>query len=202
MQDSAFGGRNVHGNPDQRRPQLFHLSKGEIKEGSMGRIQTIFSSLAAFFKLITDPKGVQAEIKQQIKEMQDLERETLKKRYGSLDMNPKPPDQIRRFLTLEEGIDFLAGCLERDAPLELAAEMESLQDHLAYDPDYALYFTQRIFLPLQEIHEEYDMRSAVAAEDQARALLYHPDFWLRGLNIEFHKRPQGWVIRDAFITRG
>jgi hypothetical protein len=117
----------------------------------------------------------------------------------------KCPEDIRAFGSLADAIEFIANCLETDAVVSLAAEIETLEARLDALPNCAYSFPEGIFFPLKAINEEKDLRSLFRGRD-------FPDgdvgFALGGhfselgnIHIFFVKRDRGWVIRDMWLTR-
>ena len=149
----------------------------------MGIIRDVFYILTEFFSFFRNPEEHQARVEQRLKQIEDQKREELIKRYGSLELKIQPPDQIRRFDTSEEAIDFAATCLERDTPSELAAEIEEMQSWVESGPDYSVSFINGIFLQWkQEVHDKYDLRTAEYSEDQEMYKLRLPNYVPMGLN--------------------
>ena len=117
----------------------------------------------------------------------------------------KRPEDIRTFQSLSEAIDFIADCLETEAVVSLATEIESLEARLGTTPNVASGFPEGIFMPLQEIHAEKDLRSLYRGRDftdndAGMALGGHVSE-LGSIHIFFVKRERGWVIRDIWLTR-
>jgi hypothetical protein len=167
----------------------------------MGIIRDLLSILAGLIDLVRDPEEYQFKAEQRWKQKEDQKREELIKRYGSLELVTQFPDQVRRFDTLEEAIDFIAKCLERDAPSELSAEIERMQSWKEAGSNYAVSFIEGVFLQWKDFHEKYDLRSAEYSEDQEMYKLRFPEIVPIGLNLDFAKRSDGWVIQDAYLTR-
>jgi hypothetical protein len=168
----------------------------------MGILREIFQMLLEFMDFRRDPEGHQARVLQRLERIKAQEKEAFRERFGSLDLETKSPDQVRRFSTLEEAIHFIANCLEKDAPSKLTAEIELMQSKVAHDSDYGHYFIKGIFLVLQKLHAERDLRTAEVAEDKETYKLHFSDYWLMGLNVDLIKRSEGWVLRDMYLTRG
>jgi hypothetical protein len=126
----------------------------------------------------------------------------LKEQYGDMDFEPKAPDEVRRFVTLAEAIDFVAECLEQDDVSALASEIETMQARLAYDPDYAQYFIPAIFSQLKDLHEKKDLHSAEIPGDASEYELRFSGYRLMGMHVCFVKHSDGWIIHDTYLTRG
>lgn len=118
---------------------------------------------------------------------------------------PKRAEEIKAFESLPDAIDFITNCLETDAVVGLAAEIETLEARLDALPDHASSFSEGIFFPLKAIHEEKDLRSLFRGKDfpdgdMGFALGGHFSE-LGNIHIFFVKRDRGWVIRDMWLTR-
>jgi len=125
----------------------------------------------------------------------------LKDQYRDIEFEPKAPDDVKRFVTLTQAIDFVAACLEQDDVSALASEIETMQARLAYDPGYLGYFIPAIFSQLKDLHEKKDLRSAVIPDDASEYELRFSDFTLIGMHVRFARHPDGWLIHDMYLTR-
>ena len=139
----------------------------------MGIIRGVTYILAKLVDFICHPEEHHAMSERRWEKMDDQKREQLLSKYGSLELNIQSPDQVRRFDTLENAIDFVATCLERDKPSELSADIEALQEWKASvfkytdsEYDFAVYFIEKVFLQWKEVHDEHDLRTAEYSEDQ------------------------------------
>jgi hypothetical protein len=125
--------------------------------------------------------------------------------WEELNFTTKHPENVRRFRSLSEAIDFIAVCLETDTTTGLSAEIEGLEALLSGDRGYAYYFVRDIFTPLKEIHEKKDLRNLYRDRefptDEHGFKLGGHFSELGNIHISFMHRDGGWVIHDVWLTR-
>jgi len=145
------------------------------------------------------------------KALKDLREESakhlasLREKYGPLDIRPKEAARIARFETLEQAVDFIASCLEENAIEELAADILSSRERIQHDSSYPYYFAEGIFMQLQRIHQERNLRDLYAdrrfPQDQNTYTLGGHASELECIHIDFAKRGNFWIISDMWLCR-
>jgi hypothetical protein len=160
-------------------------------------MRPLLHSLGTKFKALRNPQDELVDVA--------IELEAEGEEWRAPGIVAKRPEDIIAFQSLSEAIDFIAECLETDAVVSLATEIESLETRLNTTPYGPTGFLEGIFMPLQEIHAEKDLRRLYRGrefsdDDPGLALGGHLSE-LGSIHIFFVKRDRGWVIRDIWLTR-
>jgi len=171
----------------------------------MRLIRDLYNFTLELFRFLRNPQAHQEQVRINIEQNRQARIQALEEQYGSLTMEPKLSEEIQHYQQFREALDFIARCLEEDRPLTLLQEMEGVQGHLVYNPEYPYDFTQNVFSQLQAIHQEKNLRilyqeHRFPSNNEVFSIGgFDPDLW--HIHIDFHKSEQGWMIRDIYLTR-
>ncbi len=111
----------------------------------------------------------------------------------------------RSFQTLAAAVDWIAGCIEANAPLELAAAFaytRSPQHARQADPQH---FAKWVFPVLQARHRATGLRALYAGrsfpQEGRHLTLGGHDAELGHLHIDFSRTREGWVLDEIWMCR-
>lgn len=111
--------------------------------------------------------------------------------------SPTQPRAVRTFSSAQEAVDFLAGCLEQGAVIQLLAEIHAVSQQVGRSKAVVDRFKD-VFVQMQETHRRQDLR----AHYRAAQFPSHEDRYALGgilaeqcdVLVQFERLKRGWVL--------